>query len=109
MKRTAPRMIINLNISDEEFEKQIELAVDKYVESVLDSCAGDKVNEAIKKYVDHKIDTVLKERRYDNASMIDGLSLSAYISKVARPKVEAAITEVITQSVSEALTNKFKV
>jgi len=109
MKRTEPRMIINLNISDEEFEKKIQLAVDEYIESILDSCANDKVTEAIKKYVDKKIDIVLQEKRYDNASKINGLSLSSYIANVAKPKVEAVISDVIAQSVSEVLQSKFKI
>jgi uncharacterized membrane protein YheB (UPF0754 family) len=109
MKRTEPKMIINLNISDEEFEKKIELAVDKYIESILDSCANDKVTEAIKKYVDKKIDTVLQERRYDNASMINGKTLSNYIADIARPKVEAVISDTIAKCVSETLTSKFKI
>lgn len=107
MKRTEPKMIINFNISDEEFEKKIEYAVDKYIESILDSYASDAVTEAMKKYIDRKIDAVLQEKRYDNASMINGKYLSSYIAEVTRPKVEAIISEVIAQSVSEVLKSKF--
>jgi uncharacterized membrane protein YheB (UPF0754 family) len=108
MKRTEPKLIINLNLSDQEFEQQIELAVDKYIDSILDSCANEKVTEAIKKYVDKKIDVVLQERRYDNASMINGKTLSSYIADIARPKVEVVIADTIAKSVSETLANKFK-
>lgn len=109
MKRTEPRMIINLNLSDEEFEKHIELAVDKYIDSIIDSCAGEKVESAIKEYVDKKLDIILKERTYHCGSMINGKTLSNYIADVARPKVEAVISDTIAKSVSEALASKFKI
>lgn len=107
MNRTDPRMIINLNISDEEFEKKIELAVDKYIESIIDSCCNEKVTDKIKKYVDKRLDAVLREKRYDNASLINGVYLSDYIADVARPKVNAVISDTITEAVSKALSAKF--
>jgi hypothetical protein len=108
MKRTDPKMIINLNLSDEEFEKHIETAVDKYIDSIIDSCCNEKVTTAIKSYIDKKISVILQERRYDNASMINGKTLSNYIAEVARPKVEAVISEEIAKAVSETLAAKFK-
>ena len=108
MTKTDPKMIINLNISDEEFEKKIKLAVDKYIESILDSCAGEKVNEAIKKYVDKKIDAILAERRYDNTSLINGKYLKDHIADVARPKVNAVVSDAIAEAVSEVINSKFK-
>lgn len=109
MKKIEPRMIINLNISDEEFEKYIELAVDKYIDSIIDSRANEKVETAIKKYVDKKIDLILQERRYDNDSKINGKMLSNYIAEMARPKVETIISDTIVKSISEALASKFKI
>ena len=108
MKKSEPKLIINLNLSDPEFEKQIELAVDKYIDSILDSCAGDKVNEAITKYVDKKLDAVLYERRYDNAALVNGRRLSEYIAEIARPKVNAVISDIVAGQVSEILASKFK-
>ncbi len=108
MKRTDSKMIINLNLSDEEFEKHIEIAVDKYIDSILDSKANDKVEEAIKKYVDKKIDAVLKEKRFDNMSQINGKYLSDYIAEIARPKVTAVVSDTIAKAVAEALATKFK-
>lgn len=108
MNRSEPKLIINLNLSDEDFEKHIELAVDKYIDSIVDSCANEKVTTIIKRYVDKKINAILQEHPYDNAALIDGKRLSAYIAAIAKPKVEAVISDTIAQAVSEALTNKFK-
>ena len=108
MNRTDPKMIINLNLSDEEFEKHIECAVDKYIDSILNSTANDKVEAAVKKYVDKKVTAVLQERRYDNMSLINGKYLSDYIAEVARPKVDSVISDTIAKAVSAALAAKFK-
>jgi hypothetical protein len=108
MNRSEPKLIINLNLSDEAFEKHIQLAVDKYIESIVDSCANEKVTDIIKKYVDKKIDAILREHPYDSAALLNGKKLSTYIATIAKPKVEAIISDTIAQAVSEALTNKFK-
>lgn len=107
MKKTDPRLIINLNISDEDFEKHIETAVDKYIDSILDNTVDDKVTTAIKKYVDKKIDAILAERRYDDAALINGRNLSAHIAEVARPKVHAVVSDTIAKEVANALMTKF--
>lgn len=106
MKKTDPRLIINLNISDEDFERHIEAAVDKYIDSILDNTVEDKVTAAIKKYVDKKIDAILAERRYDNASFINGKNLSEYIADIARPKVHAVVSNTIAKEVANALMTK---
>lgn len=108
MNRSEPKLIINLNLSDEDFEKHIQLAVDKYIESVVDSCANEKVTAIIKKYVDKKIDAILREHPYDSTALLNGKKLSTYIATIAKPKVEAIISDTIAHAVSEALTNKFK-
>lgn len=108
MRKTDPRLIINLNITDEDFEKHIELAVDKYIANIVDSCVDEKVTNIIKGYVDKKIDAILSERSYDSASLIEGRKLSSYIACIAKPKVEAVISDTIAQAVAETLANKFK-
>ena len=109
MKRTDTKMILNLTIENTEFEQHIEKAIDKYIEDVLDAKVSEKVTEAVKKYIDKKIDLILSERRYDNGSLMEGKYLSDYIAKLAKPKVEDVISNVIAQSVTEVLQNKFKV
>lgn len=106
MKKTDPRLIINLNISDEDFEKHIETAVDKYIDSILDNTVEGKVTTAIKKYVDKRIDAILNERRYDSASLINGKNLSAHIADIARPKVHAVVSDCIAKEVANALMTK---
>ena len=108
MKKSDTRMILNVSISDEDLEKHIEIAIEKYIESILDAEANEKVDAAIKKYVDKKIDAVLNEKRYNNLSMVEGKYLSDLIADAARPKVQKVISSSITKAVTEALADKFK-
>ena len=109
MKKADPRLIINLNISDEEFEQHIQLAVDKYIESVVESSCNEKVDSAIKKYVNSRVSVILSEARWSNAALIEGRLLSDFIVEQARPKVNAAISKIISEEVSKAIADRLKI
>ena len=109
MKRTDPRLLINLNISDEEFEQHIQLAVDKYIESVVESSCNEKVDAAIKKYVDSRVSAIISEARWSNNSLIEGRLLSDFIVEQARPKVNAAISKIIAEEVSKAIAERLNI
>lgn len=109
MKRADPRLIINLNISDEEFEQHIQLAVDKYIENIVESSCKEKVDAVIKKYIASRVSAIIAESRWSNAGLIEGKSLSDFILEQARPKVNAAISKIIAEEVSKAITDRLNI
>ena len=104
MTRSDPKMIINLNLKDTEFEDKIKLAVDKYVESIVDGYASEALDAALTKYIDNKIKKVVQEARYDNASLIHGKNFTKYVRELAQPKVEEIMDKLIEKMNSEKLT-----
>ena len=103
MTKSNPKMILNLNIENEEFENKVQVAVDHYIDDIVHSVASEKLNTAIKRYVDKKLDDILHERRFTNESLVEGKYLSQLIADAARPK----IAEVITKAVADVVQGQF--
>ena len=103
MNRSDPKLIINLNLEDKEFEDKIKLAVDKYVESIIGGYASEAVDKALTKYIDTKIRKVMSEARYDNASLINGKYFSDYVQSLARPQVEQIMGKIVEKLISEKI------
>lgn len=104
MKKTNPKLILNLNLEQAELDNKISIAIDEYINNFV--CSGEadaKVAEHVHKYIDKRVNNILLEKRWDNSSLIGGVSLDTYIQKIAGPKVEQAIDKIINKLISERI------
>lgn len=98
-KKSNPKLIFNFSIEDEEFEKTVKTAVDKYTETIIESY----LNEVVQKYVDKKLEAIKAERRYENYGTINGLSLTNYVAMILKPKIEDAVKNITDKAFTEVL------
>lgn len=103
MKKSDPKLIVNLNLSSPELVEKIEFAIDEYIDSIIESKLSDRVNEKIKRYIEDKLDAVVLEKRWDNECLVDGQFLSTYVTNKVRPKVENIIEQLIQQVIANKL------
>ena len=56
MKKTEPKIILNLSVENDELDKVVKLAIDKYVEQSVYA----QLDNTIEKIVDKRIDKLIK-------------------------------------------------
>ena len=52
MTKSNPKLILNLDIKDEELEKRIEIALDDYIEKNVNHIIDDKIEEVLTKRIE---------------------------------------------------------
>lgn len=99
MKKSEPKIILNLSVENSELDEKIKLAIDEYVEKSVYA----QLDGAIEKIVSKRIDKLLNGRySWDNENKINGMSFEQFV----KSKTESALTEVITKHAKEILANK---
>lgn len=98
MKKSEPRMFLNISIENKEFEEKVKIAMDKYAEDVVLK----NLDETIKKIVDKRLDALLTASSWHNDRKIQGMSLEAYV----KSKSESVISEFIDKNAREILAKR---
>lgn len=100
MKKSEPKMILNLSIENSELDEKIKIAMDKYTEDLIRK----DLDDAVAKYIDERINRLLKGNKYswDNERKIQGM----YFSEFVRSKTEQAIADEIEKNVKDILGKK---
>jgi hypothetical protein len=100
MKKSEPKMILNLSIENNELEEKIKIAMDKYTEDLIRK----DLDEAVAKYVEERINRLLNGNKYtwDNERKIQGM----YFSDFVRSKTEQAIADAIEKNAKDILAKK---
>jgi uncharacterized membrane-anchored protein YjiN (DUF445 family) len=106
MKKSQPKIILNLSLENEELEQRIKIAVDEYMEKVIEK----ELQADIQKAVDRVIARILKNDRWDTGSRIAGsYTLGEYIEKEVRAKTaqiaQTAIQKVVAESIAKTFTS----
>lgn len=98
MKKSDPKIILNLRLEDPELEKRIQIAMDKYVESVINK----HLDSIIQNAIDKRIEKMLNAPSYSNEGRIGGLPLYEYVKRKTTPKIE----NYVSQNIHDILTKK---
>lgn len=98
MKKSEPKMILNVAIENSELEEKVKIAMDKYTEQLVRK----DLDDAIAKYVNKRIDSLLTGRGWDSDRKIDGV----YFDTFVRQKTEKALIDAIEKNAKEILAKK---
>lgn len=101
MKKSDPKIILNLSIENDELEEKVKIAMDKYVEDLIVK----NLDNAIAKLVENRIDNLLNTssyRYYSNDKLINGKSFSEFV----KDKTEKQIEEVIDKNIKTIFARK---
>lgn len=106
MKKSEPKMFMNIAFESEEFEEKVKIAMDKYAEDVIYK----NLDEEIMKIVDKRINSLLSANKWDSNRKIQGVTLEEFVKdrteNVLRDFVEKNIREILTKRFAEILTDR---
>ena len=98
MKKSEPKMILNVQINNDELEEKVKIAMDKYAEQLVLK----NLDNTITKIVERRIDRLLNGTNWDSDRKIQGM----YFSEFVKSKTEKALTEVIEKNAKDILAKK---
>ena len=93
MKRSEPKMILNLSLEDEEFEKKVKIASEKYVEKII----LENLDAAVEKIITRKIEYLIK-----GYSKVNGVSLEKFISD----RTDGVVSDTIDKNIKSIFAKK---
>ena len=106
MKKSEPKMILNISLSSEEIEEKVKIAMDEYVQKVIYK----NLDEEIMKIVDKRINSLLSANKWDSNRKIQGVTLEEFVKdrteKVLGDFVEKNIREILAKRFAEILTDR---
>lgn len=62
MKKSEPKMILNISLNSEEIEEKVKIAMDEYVQKVI--CKN--LDEEIAKVIDKRIERLVSASNWSN-------------------------------------------
>lgn len=98
MKKSEPKMILNLSVDNNELEEKIKIAMDKYVEQLVVK----NLDETIMKLVGRRIDNLLSASSWHNERKIQGVTLEQFV----KDRTESVIEEFIDKNAKEILAKR---
>ena len=98
MKKSEPKMILNVQIDNDELEEKVKIAMDKYTEQLVLK----NLDNTITKIVENRIDKLLNGHNWDSDRKIQGM----YFSDFVKSKTEKTIAEVIEKNAKDILAKK---
>lgn len=98
MKKSKPKMILNVSIENDELDEQIKIAMDQYVEKLVLK----NLDDVIVKLVDKRIGRLLNGNSWNSDNKIQGM----YFNDFVKSKTEQALTTAIEQNAKEILAKK---
>ena len=99
MRKSEPKIILNLSVENSELDEKIKIAIDNYVEQSVYA----ELDTVIEKIVSKRIDKLLDgSYSWDHDHKINDMSFEQFV----KSKTESALTEVITKHAKEILAKK---
>ena len=98
MKKTEPKMILNLSVENSELEEKIKIAMDKYAEQLIVK----NLDETIMKIVNKRIDNLLSASSWNSERKIQGVTLEQFV----KDKTETVIEEFVDKNAKEILAKR---
>lgn len=98
MKKSEPKIILNLSIENNELEEKVKVAMDKYTEQLVLK----ELDAVIEKYVDGRINRLINGRSWDSDRKINGV----YFSDFVKQRTEQALIDAIDKNAKDILAKK---
>lgn len=98
MKKSEPKMILNVQIDNTELEEKVKIAMDKYVEDIILK----KLDDKIQRIVTNRIERLVNGNSWTDDGKIAGKSLIEYV----REKTEKTIEEIIEKNIKDIFAKK---
>lgn len=99
LKKTNPKIILNIQLENDELENKVQIAMDEYVEDLVIK----NLDDTIEKLVNRRVQALIKGNRYSTDGMIHGKTLSDYVKEGS----EKVIEEAIQKNIKEIFAKKF--
>ena len=103
MKKSEPKMILNVQINNDELEEKVKIAMDKYAEDLILKNLDDKIRRIIMT----RIDRLINGNRWSSDSKIDGTTLEDYVKekseKAIKDAIEKHIKDIFAKKIAEML------
>lgn len=98
MKKSEPKIILNLSVENSELDEKIKIAMDEYVEKSVYAQLDDVVANIVTK----RIDRLIHSPYWQPDSKINGMTFEQFV----RSKTEDAIAQAIEKNAKEILAKK---
>lgn len=98
MKKSEPKMILNLSIDNSELEEKIKIAMDRYAEQLIVK----NLDETIVKIVNKRIDNLLSASSWNSERKIQGVTLEQFV----KDRTESVIEEFVDKNAKEILAKR---
>lgn len=102
MKKSEPKIILNVQLEGQELEQKVKIAMDEYVEKVIFA----NLDEAIEKIITKRIEAIVAQNSF-NGGLIKGQYLSNYVrsqaNKVIEETIDKNIKEVVARKLSQII------
>lgn len=98
MKKSEPKIILNLSVENSELDEKIKIAIDKYVEQSVYAQLDDVIENIITK----RINKLLNSRYWESDNKINGMAFEQFV----RSKTEDAIAQAIEKNAKDILAKK---
>ena len=103
MKKSEPKLILNLQVDSEELDQKVKLAMDKYIEDVI---VGN-LDDEIEKIVTKRIGALVSADRWSPNRKIKDKTLEEYVKeateKVICDVIDKKIKDIFAKKVAEML------
>ena len=106
MIKDDPRLILNLNIKDEELEKKIELSINDYIDKNIDKLIADKVEAAVMNSVEKYFKDTSRVSSYEKRKFF--WELDNKIDQLIDKSIDERIYLKIIDKASKLLGNSIK-
>ena len=99
MKKSEPKMILNISLSSEEIEEKVKIAMDEYVQKVIYK----NLDKEIAKVIDKRIERLVYAPNWSNDRLINDMPFSDFV----KSKTEKAIGDFVEKNIKEILAKRF--
>lgn len=98
MKKSQPKMILNVAIENDELDEKIKIAMDEYVEQLVIK----NLDDVIVKFIEKRIDKLINGRGWESGCKIQGVSFNDFV----KSRTEQALINAIDKNAKEILAKK---
>ena len=98
MKKSEPKLILNLQVDSEELDEKVKLAMDRYIEDVI---VGN-LDDEIEKIVTKRIGALVSADKWNPNRKIKDKRLDTYVKESA----EKVICDVIDKNIKDIFAKK---
>ena len=100
MKKSEPKIILNLSVENSELDEKIKVAIDKYVEQSVYAQLDDIIANIVTKRINRLINS--RPWEWEPNSKINGMTFEQFV----RSKTEDSIAQAIEKNAKDILAKK---